>query len=615
MKSLYLPALLTVAVAAPSSADVFRWVAMPDAQFYADAQIQDVFPFASSTTGTVVTDPRGTAAIYHDITQWIVDRNADADPDNDIHYVQQLGDLTQNGNDSREWDISKSAMDKLAEADIVFGVAEGNHDCYFDFDNCQDDPNREKYGAEDENGAPLSGSYHTNFLKFFGPDSVHAGTAFREQPWYRSSPSGASNAQLLEFDGHKLGFINLSIGNPQAEVDWAIELIEAEPDRIFVLGAHMLNYDAAFLAGRETEVVSAPALGIPPTPFFPRTFEPFPLYVAGDPVDTSDPANLGVEIFTYTATGEMGNFGQNVFDELTSRYPNVLMVHSGHNCGEYLRADGTNGAGNPVIEVLTDYQCALNGGDGWTRVYEFDFDSGELRYYTVSPRQGFANDAIVGPRPADGFDTPRRTKMDAFVDYLHFLYAFILPEAIANFPEALEALGGLTDDEVAFLKANALYESTLEEIFVAALGPLDPDSATPSLLFALEEFDDPAERAYYQAKLNVRFGGTDTVDRVPALWSDIGHFERAWLSFFSEDEGGVALQTGDLVTWQSCNDPTTGGALNRFNRCPEGAVPVDFSRYRVLSTAATVPMVPAALGAGLALIVGFIGYRRRPDAD
>jgi len=627
MKSFAAGMVIAAVVSMPVEAEVFRWVSMPDAQFYADAQSQDSFPFPAPTTGSVITDPRGTADIYADITQWIVDRNTDGDPDNDIHYVQQLGDLTQNGNDSREWVVSKNAMDLLAAAGIVFGVAEGNHDCYFDFDNCRDDPDGTVFGETDENGVPLSGSYHTNYLTFFGPDSVHAGTRFSDQPWYRASPSGASNAQLITFEGRKLGFINLSIGNPQAELDWATALIESEPDRIFVVGAHMLNYDAAFFTGRETEPVTAPTLGLTtPTPFFPRTFEPFPLYIDGDPVDLSNPANLGLEIFTYTATGEMGNFGQNVYEELSSQYPNVLMVHSGHNCGENLRTDGTNGSGNPVIEILTDYQCALNGGDGWTRVYEFDFDAGTLTYYTVSPRSGFASDPVVGSRPADDFGfTDRRTPLDAFVDYLQFLYAFVMPGAVDNFPEALEALGvangAFTQGEIDFLEANdpATYQATLEEVFRQAIGRIVTVPASPAYEFIKQhpDFDEPAEQAYYQAKWNVRFGGDGTQNHLPAGWEDIAFFEGAWIAFFSEDELGSALNAAavgtdvfaNLNTVLACNDTETGGAANKFNRCPSGSVDVNFASYRL--PAANVPMVPAVLAAGLAAVVGTIAHRRR----
>jgi hypothetical protein len=560
MKPLHLLAAAAAATCATTaSAEVFRWVSMPDAQFYAE----DV-----AANGIDFTDPRGTGAIYSDITRWIVDQLG---TDSEIHYVQQLGDLVQNGEILEEWVLAEQAMDILEDAGIIYGAAEGNHDCAFGFDNCRDELGE--------------GSYHANYLTYFGPNSDYGNSTFADQPWYRSSPSGVSNAQLIEFEGRKLGFINLSIGNPQAELDWARELIAAEPDRIFIVGSHMLNYDGAFYTGRETELVTAPALGLfDPIPFYPRTFEPFPLYIDGDPIDLTA-EDQAAELEEYTSTGEMGNFGENVYAELTRQYPNVLLLHSGHNCGENLRTDGTNGGANSVVEILTDYQCTINGGDGWTRVYEFDFDAQTLTWYTLSPREGLTGDFGGRPDPA-GLQTSSdttgftRTPLDTFVDYLDFLNTFIAPVAIATFPDLLEQqgldLGIYTQEQFDQFKLDSTIGEALEQVVLALLG--NELTGASGFLNLHPDFDEGVERTYYTEKLRGLFGGDFPVpsdeELFPRGWGDIAFFESAWIQFFSEEELGA-----DPTRILECNDPNTGGFLNKFNRCPAGALELDLDAY------------------------------------
>lgn len=611
MKTIRMLAGLAAATClATAQADTFRWVSMPDAQNYAD-------DFAH-TDGALYTDRRGTAAIYDDIVTWIIAQQGN--PATEIHYVQQLGDLVQNGDNLTEWAIAETAMDKLEAAGIIYGAAEGNHDCAFGVDDCRD-----SLGP---------GSYHANYLTYFGPSSSYGASTMAAQPWYASSPSGASNAQFIQFDGRKLGFINLSIGNPQAELDWARALIAAEPDRIFIVGAHMLNYDGAFLSGRETEVLGVPLLGLPPIPFFPRTFEPYPLYIEGNTVNPLAP-DLAAELADYTSSGEFGNFGQNVYEELTTQYPNVLLLHSGHNCGENLRTDGVNGDSNPVIEILTDYQCTINGGDGWTRVYEFDFDTNTLTWTTVSPRVGLTSDPDIGVRPALGStvftstDTTgiSRTPMDSFVDYLDFLEGFVLPTAIASFPGAVEAFGvsiGIySQPQFDQFKADDLangtmtYQEALEQVLLALLG--NDLTGASGFLFAHPDFDEAAEQAYYTNKLRLLLGGAfpTTSDPVtfPRGWSNIAAFEGVWINFFSEDETGAS---GSLPTLLSCNDPTTGGGVNKFARCPSGALAVDFSLYAAPAaptSPARLPTLPLAFSGLFAFALAALAYRRAGRAS
>ena len=86
-----------------------------------------------------------------------------------------------------------------------------------------------------------------------------------------------------------------------------------------------------------------------------------------------------------------GNQGEAIWQELVRGAPNIRLVHSAHLCGEARRVS-TNDAGLAVDEILTDYQCGPNGGDGW------------LRYYVVRPALGIAEAYTYSPT-RDEYDT------------------------------------------------------------------------------------------------------------------------------------------------------------------------------------------------------------------
>ena len=728
-------ALLGAALTLPAAAETFRWVAMPDNQYYAVDRAQNVpLPTAGVPSGyarNAITDVRGSSgAIYSDITQWIVDQNADADPDNDIDFVVQLGDLTENGNDLNQWALAVDAMTRLSDAGIPFQAVEGNHDCQYDYDGCRDvilDANSGSGYFEKSDGqggtwvADGSISYHKNYLDNFGPNTSNFGGVLGSQ-FAAVSPSGLSTYMRVSVDSRNaIGFIGLPVGVPQVELDWAKEVIADNPDVKFVVSMHIANYDAIFTAGRDLEFVTAPALGLnDPIPAYSRSFEPYPLYIDGLPVTPatadeatreaaliavgglaqvgcgsndlpSDPqqcldavqaaqpstyaflmASLNyLENLRYAATGEQANFGQMVYEELTQDLPNVLMVQSGHTCFETLRTDGTNSTGSSVVEVLTDYQCGLNGGDGTIRVYEFDFETNTFSWETVITREGIENDPTMGPRP----HSDRRTAMDAFVDNIFLTYAYILPLVASQFEAQLEgplvasgalavldanensipdcdefeqaSLGdggsGFPADEPARSQAcldfvqtafPSTYYQILGEALASQIGQLVTVPQSPAYLFLTQhpDFDEPAERAYYANKLNARFGGSlaASQNNVPPGWENPARFEGLWILIMSEDETGAALgrwadpfgaggatsptEAAAVIAEASaevlsCNNPSTGGVVNKFNRCPSGSLALQFDNYSLMRSA--VPMLPPLLAALSTALVAVVAIRRR----
>jgi hypothetical protein len=64
------------------------------------------------------------------------------------------------------------------------------------------------------------------------------------------------------------------------------------------------------------------------------------------------------------------NSGQEMWDKLVSKQPNIFMVACGHVGGVNLLLS-QNDAGSRVIEILTDYQNLAKGGEGWLRTMKF----------------------------------------------------------------------------------------------------------------------------------------------------------------------------------------------------------------------------------------------------
>ncbi|HEX2808675.1 MAG TPA: LamG-like jellyroll fold domain-containing protein, partial [Kineosporiaceae bacterium] len=71
---------------------------------------------------------------------------------------------------------------------------------------------------------------------------------------------------------------------------------------------------------------------------------------------------------------------------------NLTLVLNGHWPGEARRTD-TNACGNPVPQLLADYQDRSNGGDGWLRILNFKPSENRIDVQTYSPtRNGGAGD-------------------------------------------------------------------------------------------------------------------------------------------------------------------------------------------------------------------------------
>ncbi len=85
-----------------------------------------------------------------------------------------------------------------------------------------------------------------------------------------------------------------------------------------------------------------------------------------------------------TAYGLTDNSGQDIWEKLVRKQPNIFMVVSGHVLGVGTQTS-TNDAGKPVREMLVDYQGLPNGGDGWLRTLRFAPDEHKIYVRAYSP--------------------------------------------------------------------------------------------------------------------------------------------------------------------------------------------------------------------------------------
>ena len=78
------------------------------------------------------------------------------------------------------------------------------------------------------------------------------------------------------------------------------------------------------------------------------------------------------------------NTGDQVWDKLADRHPNVFMILCGHVPGSGVEIDyGENG--NKVLEILTNYQYFSNGGNGFLRILTFSPGKQNIQVRTYSP--------------------------------------------------------------------------------------------------------------------------------------------------------------------------------------------------------------------------------------
>jgi len=158
----------------------------------------------------------------------------------------------------------------------------------------------------------------TLYNKFFGVQR------YAKEPWYRGHMGESNDNNYCTFQAASRDFLILSVEfAPRDEVlAWAAEICQKHPQHNIILATHSyLN-----LQGRTTGQAKV--------------------------ADSTT------------------NSGQQMWDKLVRKQPNIFMVACGHVGGVNLLLS-KNDAGGQVIEILTDYQNLAKGGEGWLRTMKF----------------------------------------------------------------------------------------------------------------------------------------------------------------------------------------------------------------------------------------------------
>jgi len=391
-----------------------------------DTQIYSQDRQVSDTRQPPITDPMGTYRYFVDQTQWVADNWITLG----IDYVVHLGDIVQTDQASAQWVRAKAAMDLLDQAGVPYGTVIGNHDAH-----------------EQSSGLP----YYDMYVQDYGPQH------FVGRPWYGgASPTGASNYQIIGDGQIDVLFLNLSIAAPLEELDWAGGVLRQHRDKLVVLTTHAYMWDVFAAFGRYGEDLG-------------------PLSGLG-----------GTGVFDQFHAGE-GKTAQEIYEEFIQSHPNIIMAQGGHFDADLYRLDGRNGSNLPVLEIVSDYQSLLNGGDGYLRIYEIDATTDRITVETYSPTLDRT-----------------RTTLEHFVNSIALIYRFR--------DDVADALG--TTPEIAF-------------DFLAGLFKTD---SVPGVDVVGQHPDYLADAGFYDQLFSDQFRGA-----IPPEVGAFSDWESLWVSYFAAD--------------------------------------------------------------------------------
>ena len=194
----------------------------------------------------------------------------------------------------------------------------------------------------DRNNPPGRTASATNYNSFFGP------SRFNDRSWYKGNFPAGSNENfygIFSFGSHNYLVVVLEVFPRDSALRWAASVIQSHPSYDVIVVTHAYTY------ADNTRL---------------------------DHCDENSAASFGAG---------QDNDGEQIWEKLVSKYPNIVMVLSGHvveGDGTGRRADfGDNG--NLVNQMLSDYQSYANGGNGYIRLITVRPFANVIEVKTYSP--------------------------------------------------------------------------------------------------------------------------------------------------------------------------------------------------------------------------------------
>lgn len=158
-----------------------------------------------------------------------------------------------------------------------------------------------------------------------------ASRAAGNETFVERDPSGAHEVHRFEVDGQPFLVLSLSWMADDASLAWASSVLDANPTVPTIVTSHQL--------------INVDEDGTSPVPT---------------------------------------DFGERVWREVVTDHDQVFLTFNGHHHGA-TRWDRTNSFGNPVHQVLIDYQTGYLGGNGNMGLVEFDLTNGVISQTSFSP--------------------------------------------------------------------------------------------------------------------------------------------------------------------------------------------------------------------------------------
>ncbi|MDF2554841.1 MAG: putative phosphohydrolase, partial [Microbacterium sp.] len=183
------------------------------------------------------------------------------------------------------------------------------------------------HDVEDQN-ARSSAANSDNYLGRFGESAMRAQAG---DALVGSFQNGLSTAYVFEAEGRQWMSLALAWNGSDDTIPWAQSILDAHPGMPVVLSSHAIINIAE---------------------------------------DQTSPASWW--------------WGDMLWDRLIRGNDQIVATVNGHFHGATMQTR-TNDAGNPVYQILTDYQMAADGGNGVMTLLEFDLTNDRIDVETVSP--------------------------------------------------------------------------------------------------------------------------------------------------------------------------------------------------------------------------------------
>jgi 3',5'-cyclic AMP phosphodiesterase CpdA len=258
-----------------------------------------------------------------------------------ITYALHLGDITEH-NTPIEWEVARNAHQLLA-GKVPYTLLPGNHDM----------------------GEQGKTTDRRTLLSDYFPVAE-----FRTWPSYGGvydrEPESLNNSfHLFSAGGRKWLVLALEFAPRDDVLRWANDVVAAHPDRTVIMTTH------AYLQTnnkRYNRIETAE-----------RHFDRYSSHLEG-----------GV------------NDGEDMWQKLLKRHPNVALVISGH-VGITGRLTSIGDAGNEVHQMVVDYQSQPEGGGGFLRLLTFLPDGETVRVRDYSP---LSDETVTDPERTYDFKIP-----------------------------------------------------------------------------------------------------------------------------------------------------------------------------------------------------------------